>query len=385
MATSFEQQPSTVCYSRSPIIYSIFDSENGNTGFKYVLDVFIWNGDSTATPGTYNYRLKKSPNINGYGVFDISGLVNALHGEKRTIYDVTGWEGNGEQALNILCQAGYETDATASLANTNSSLAYALPGYTYFDEGINASNSTDVPFSNQPNTLSVKSNGYAVMPVAGISIGSVAKAEVTTTSGSSQLYEASGLGGVGSENRFIYFGFGPQNLADSGFDTSGENYTLELQDSGGSALATFNVVPTCEPKYDVYTIWFINKYGLWDFLTCFKKSTQTINTKRSNYLRSIAVESSGVVSYNTEDASMATYNVNGMEQIVVNTGYQEEGIDELVKQLFLSEQTNIEIDGTFLPVRVTENSKQIQSGVNDKLINYTLTLEYAFNKVNIIQ
>jgi len=54
----------------------------------------------------------------------------------------------------------------------------------------------------------------------------------------------------------------------------------------------------------------------------------------------------------------------------------------------LSEQVWLEkLDGTddVFPVNVTTQSLQYKTSVNDKLVQYTLNFEYAFDKINNVR
>jgi len=60
-----------------------------------------------------------------------------------------------------------------------------------------------------------------------------------------------------------------------------------------------------------------------------------------------------------------------------------------MKQLLLSEQVwmtkTIDTRPTILPVNVKTQSLQYKTSVNDKLINYTIDFDYAFDKINNIR
>lgn len=53
--------------------------------------------------------------------------------------------------------------------------------------------------------------------------------------------------------------------------------------------------------------------------------------------------------------------------------------------MLLSEEVWINAGNKVLPVRPITNSLTYKTSVNDKLINYTLQFEYAFDKINNIR
>ena len=73
------------------------------------------------------------------------------------------------------------------------------------------------------------------------------------------------------------------------------------------------------------------------------------------------------------------------ERITVNTDFLLESMNEPIKQLMMSEQVWLDEEGTISPVNVMNTETQIKTNLNDKLIQYTFELEYAFNKINDIK
>ena len=57
---------------------------------------------------------------------------------------------------------------------------------------------------------------------------------------------------------------------------------------------------------------------------------------------------------------------------------------EVVRQMLLSEQVWIYDGSSTLPINLKSNTLQFKKSVNDKLISYTISFEYAFDKINNI-
>ena len=57
----------------------------------------------------------------------------------------------------------------------------------------------------------------------------------------------------------------------------------------------------------------------------------------------------------------------------------------MFRQLLLSDKVWIEINSQTLPVNIASSSLQFKTQLNDKLINYTIDVDYAFDKINNIR
>ena len=68
-------------------------------------------------------------------------------------------------------------------------------------------------------------------------------------------------------------------------------------------------------------------------------------------------------------------NTNGRKSFTLNTGWVGEDYDTIMEQMLMSER--VMLDG--LPVNVTTNSLNLQKSVNDKMINYIIEVEEAFD------
>jgi hypothetical protein len=69
----------------------------------------------------------------------------------------------------------------------------------------------------------------------------------------------------------------------------------------------------------------------------------------------------------------------------MNTGFIQESFNEVIKQMMLSEQVWVDNGTEVLPVSLNTSSLQFKKSVNDRLINYTVDFQYAFNKINDIR
>jgi hypothetical protein len=89
--------------------------------------------------------------------------------------------------------------------------------------------------------------------------------------------------------------------------------------------------------------------------------------------------------YNTLVHPKKTYNVKSSKKITINTGYVSEQYNEPMQELIQSEQVWMEIDSVVTPMTVDANSLTFKTSVNDKLVDYTIELSYAYNAINDIR
>jgi len=153
---------------------------------------------------------------------------------------------------------------------------------------------------------------------------------------------------------------------------------------GTSQVTTITLEAVCEPKYQELQVIFYNKFGALQIMPFYKKSVDSINTNSDSYKRNL-MEFATDPTYNTEKHQIRQFHVTGKEAITMNTGFIQESFNEVIKQMMLSEQVWVDNGTEVLPITLNTKSLQFKKSVNDKLINYTVDFEYAFNKINDIR
>lgn len=153
---------------------------------------------------------------------------------------------------------------------------------------------------------------------------------------------------------------------------------------GTSQVTTLTLEAVCEPKYQELQVIFYNKFGALQIMPFYKKSIDSINTNSDSYKRNL-MDFATDPTYNTEKHQIRQFHVTGKESITMNTGFIQESFNEVIKQMMLSEQVWVDNGTEVLPITLNTKSLQFKKSVNDKLINYTVDFEYAFNKINDIR
>jgi len=145
---------------------------------------------------------------------------------------------------------------------------------------------------------------------------------------------------------------------------------------------TVKVNRICEPKYDPIKMTFVNKFGVLQDLWFFKKTVKRLNTSRDSFKRNILTAQG---QYNTFKHVKRTLNIIGNEVFTSNTGFVSEEMNEVFKELMLSEQVWATIEGIVHPIVITSSELQYKTSLNDKLTNLTIDFEYAYDTINNIR
>lgn len=125
---------------------------------------------------------------------------------------------------------------------------------------------------------------------------------------------------------------------------------------------------------DPIKVTFINKYGAFEDIYFTGNSSETLNIEREE-LQNMTVHNTGRhIRRNTM--------LNGFKSMTINSGFYPEDYNEAFKQLLQSERVWMDYKGEVLPVTVTDSSFNMKTSYTDKLINYTLQVERAFNEIS---
>jgi len=167
--------------------------------------------------------------------------------------------------------------------------------------------------------------------------------------------------------------------------------------SGTTRTITVDKINEC--KYPVYKCTFLNRWGAFQEVFFFKKSTESLDTKNENYNRSnftafksipdIRPDTSPTIVYNSYDTTThtkKTYNANGVESLQLNTGFVNEAMNPTFQELLVSEYVWLtDSANNNFPVNLKDSSLTYKTSLNDKLINYTMSFEKSFSYINNVR
>jgi hypothetical protein len=155
----------------------------------------------------------------------------------------------------------------------------------------------------------------------------------------------------------------------------------ELGGNNDKVAYDFEVV--CEPKYDPYLIQFVNKYGVSDYLTFFKKSTEQGTFTQDQYQKSIYADAYTDVNYTT--GKYQSFNINSRNTLTLNTGFVDESYGDIMEEILMSEKVAVYQDGQWVAIVPNRGSIDYQKSINDKTINYTMSFTYAFDQRMLVR
>ena len=172
-------------------------------------------------------------------------------------------------------------------------------------------------------------------------------------------------------------------------DLSGK-YTIASTVADGTVIGVglpsiyFTVHRVCDTKFGSTKVTFVNKFGALQEMYFFFKQQETVNVSSENY-KSNLVTNTDPATYDITRHQVSTYNVNAKETISLNTPFVADNFNLALEQLLLSEHIWLTKDGTTYPIAPKTKSLQKKTSVNDRLVQYTMEFEYAFDKINNIR
>jgi len=404
--------PQSLVGARSPIYVTW--SASGVSFINYVdLDVYVWTGARDSRPSSPEYTLRRDVFAGTIVSFDIAPMVRESLSNAYSGFDATdvSYVPDGSVAwVQIDYEVSYNTNPINTIFDTGSTDIFeASNGYHIFIEAANKE--VNKGYASVNAAKYIKNSSNEVVPVylgkygEGYDIYWAYKDRVIADGGTVEggsacaniglhkveflsdggdnvdlLITESQLQNLQAEGRILLLPCGIANLT-TWLDSVGEalNYTeyydLNLKDKDGTTLDTRRFFPTCEVKYTPSVMQFVNKNGVWESLTFFKRSESTINTTTNEFKRSLGSSSSSGFSYDTTAHKYQRINTNGRKRFTLNTGWVGEDYDAIMEQMLMSER--VMLDG--VPVNVTTSSLTLQKVVNDKTINYTIEVEEAFD------
>jgi hypothetical protein len=372
--------------ARSPFYISV--TADNLTSCK--LELFIYTGTqgvgatNNDRPTTATYTLRSFA-IDEVCVFEISELVRD--------YFTNSFD--GDYATDILWVDYRTTETHQNDVQPTSSFTQlkGFYGYGFFEDGSNPqnsqgllqSNTTIVKLDDAPATIAVDTSTTTQVTYELNGQQVYTKAISSSTNSNAQIeYVTSGINGSDEfEDRVIQDG-GIFEGSDCLSEFSKE-YTLFDFDTiyvdTTSGVTKLTVKSESECKFTPYKVTFINKFGVLQDIWFFKRTNEALTTKTEKFKRNIISNAT----YNISNHQDKTLTKNGKEKLTLNTGYYPEAYNDVFKEMQLSEDCWIEINSQTLPIQVTSSSLAYKTQLNDKIINYTIEVEFAFDTINNVR
>lgn len=361
---------------------------------KATLNLYVYSGEfGVDKPATPNYIINKSV---------LQGETNIIFEISELVSDYINIEFTGD--FNNITQSAwaewaiYKYDENGDLISETpdegSGLAYE--GYGYFEDGINPNFVTDVQVMQSNTIMYVPTGELARVPlytgVGGATRveyllgGQVISAEdynstTTAVTVDTTLYSADNFSDLTCDvTELTEVGSGQTSEASS----LGSPDKIVVTNNNGTTT-TIDIEYLSECKYTPVNIAFINKFGVVQDVWFFKRRDDGINVSKEQYKSNILNNGVNQLSYSVNQAQSTMFNVESNKNIRLNTGFVREDWYEVIKQIMLTRNAWIKENGTYYPVMPKADSLQKKTSVNNKLIDYSLEFDYAFDTINNIR
>lgn len=336
---------------------------------KATISTYIWDGDLGTVPATATRVLTKIRPSVDYAEFnvDLSKIIRSQFDVKPAINVAASSQIIDSLDTNVKWvkfTASY-TDATNTIADIEGTLA-AIDGYGYNQEGVNPDPPSTFVLTSCANRK-VHRNGFILFPF--MNEGTITSIDVDSDGG--EINDTLTMTTSDESTDAIQY-----ICVDVPSATTDDYITIKTLPAADEFV--YNIIDEC--KFTPMQVVFLNKYGVYDTITMFKKRTDeltvTNKTFKNNYI------SGGT--YNITNHQVQKTNVVGTDKMTLSSGFINEAENDLYEELHLSERVYFYENSSFVPVNVESKTFKPLTRLNDRLTKYNVDFSYAFNKINNI-
>lgn len=160
-------------------------------------------------------------------------------------------------------------------------------------------------------------------------------------------------------------------------------YTVEFSTTNiiDDSIYRFDLI--CEPKYEVFSIHFMNQYGGFETKNFTKVSRKSIEIERTGFesLNYTIDPNTGIIGYHNASTAFSETKINYAtlftEKLILNTDILSDQEYVWLRDLVLSPKIFIEFPGPiYYPILIKETNYELRKTINDDLTNLTLTFEF---------
>lgn len=404
MSTPVIATPSRLAMARSPQFITGKNNALTNDQLQEMsLTLRIRTGVVAAT-GTANYVLSKDYSINQVINFEVSDLVRSEFYHDFSVWNDIGYTQSPQgEALWVIPTGDwtYSNNGAApesAIWSNGTTYAYLTTDGWATMTNITPSSVSQLVLATSRDRQVLPSN-YEVLAINNSPANDFVEIEIAWNNGDADTFYTSVSGTTppdptsnNSQDQIIYAGVGPANLQNNAWidniikpsnHSTGDYYDVILKASDGSTIDTVRYYLVCEPKYTPYQIAFINRFGVADFITFFKRSDERGNFTQDSYQKSIYND--GFTTPSLEVGKYQSFNVNSRNSLTLNTGFVDQDYDETIKDILMSEYVAVYVDSAWVSVVPQRGNIEYQKHVNQKLINYTLTFDFGFDERSLVR
>jgi hypothetical protein len=443
MALTVLQKPTSFQAAQSPILFTV--SESGAfvtaSNFQYTAQLYIYGPIAVDSGSASSYAVRKYPNKAKVGIFDFSKWLSTYNPYTASnSSEIATYPGRNHYYVDFGWQ--YEsgsTYVTSSLtrvtASSQNNLLSVYDGYNIWNETVNntspsflnplyyntqsATFATDMWQVTQsflrtdafgcidwwvnkmdsafyPNTLVTTSSfedGTSLTKVGFIASAGYTGSSTGLFNSSFEIApNATSIGGYSLfEDNFYTASLSgsPLKTYNAKFISSSAAYSAV----GTQIGPTFNMEVVCEQYYTPVRIAWKNRYGLTDYMNFYKRSDQTFTTEERLYQPELLGWNRSQFVIDNYETNQQRYIVDANQTLIVNSGWIEEGYNNILKQLLVSDTIDWIYDQTqiltspggnpytgsvvldaqnSLPLTMKTSNLEFKTHTNNKLIQYTL-------------
>jgi len=336
------------------------------TTTKATFDLYIWSGDLTAIPEDSTYTLTKVRPTIDYEEFntDVSKITGELIDGKPTI-DLTLTTqivDSADAEVKWLKYIVSFTDPVETIVDEEGILI-ATEGYGYYLEGVNPTKPANDILTNC-DYRKVSRDGFIMLPF--VNNGTVTSIDIQSES--LEINASETITSSNNSNKAVQY-----LEVDVSQATTDEFITVTFQPAGD--IITYEIVDEC--RYNPKQLLFKNKFGMYEGITFFKKSSNSIEITNDEFVN--AYISSGT--YSTTNHQNQTINIQGSESLSLNSGYIKETENAIYREMMLSDKIFLYENAVLIPLNIKSKSLEFKNRVNDKLVKYSIDFEYAYNLI----
>jgi hypothetical protein len=405
MSVTIERQPEDFQPVFNQNRWIVESNNTAQTNFEYICDVYVNAGS------TYIARLKRFPDSDGYGDFDLSRVLADYVSVTLADSSDNGFNLHRSHYVNYVLKFGEiyggTTYTNLTVTSTQVALMMALSFNQFYDydyteyqmEGVYYGNF----LTNSPRTLKARRNGYAELHFLNIENAQVYELKINTYLPDGSLIASYTINNpyenVNVNNKWVSVGVGIYNLNNSTLssgvqlviDDDAGSYDVALYTQDGdrtSEIITFEIDDTCN-RYEGKHIKFLNRLGGFD--TFFFSSNENVFVdvnNREQYTKLAGTVSGSPVTwgYNLSDRGQKVIAVDSQERTILKSGALTDAEYVWLRELITSPEVYaIETyNGTIYdrPIVITTSSYEEVYKRNKKMSQLTLEYKYA-HKENI--
>jgi len=391
-------------FARSPIfVAGRNDSVAGDNLYSMLIQVYVYTGTQVqVTP--VDIALEKLYAINKRINFEISEILRPNFGSDFDIWTITNVQPSptGEVQWTKITGDWTYSDAGATPITAAIGTNYFYATYGWSDK-FNPSNPeyNDIPLT-LPRIRRTHEGGYDALPVQYDSVNGNLQSIVFTYNGALHIYNVASETSIPntspiSYNKVLYIPVGYEN-----FNTFAAAKGWPAWTEGSLCLDFYSeVLPPeedppfpdlslrrcieldCTYKYEPISVAFVNRYGVADYMTFYKVSTEQEEYSREKYNRSIYNDPWTTI--DLQDGKYKDFNVQGRVTWTLNSDWVEENYNDVIEDILMSENVALYLNGVWIAAQPQESSYEKFKEVNQGLINHTLSFKIAFDQRTLIR